>query len=240
MAQRFGFTSQPTETQPGVYVFSNTNLNLTLTMHVLEGNFEMKYPYENDQMLLTAGAVPNKAGAIEAAKSYLMQASKYPDDIANGEKKVSFWKINPDGLKAVDSQSEANLARVDFFRTQLDGNMQILSPEADRATVSVLVSGSTVEGKRIVEVRYRWADIDRESFSTYPIKTSSEAYAQLQAGNYWPASDNSLKNLTIRKVYLAYFEPVNLTNFLEPIYVFEGDGNFIAYVPAITDKWVGR
>ena len=42
----------------------------------------------------------------------------------------------------------------------------------------------------------------------------------------------------IRKVSLAYFEPVTPAQFLQPVYVFEGDRGFAAYVPAIVDKYV--
>jgi hypothetical protein len=104
--------------------------------------------------------------------------------------------------------------------------------------VSVLVSGSQLEGKRIVEVNYKYANIDREMYSTYPIKTTEEAWNELKAGNYWPASDVNGIDVAINNVYLAYFEPVSLTNYLQPIYVFEGNQDFVAYVPAITDKYI--
>jgi hypothetical protein len=39
---------------------------------------------------------------------------------------------------------------------------------------------------------------------------------------------------------LAYYEPVTLTQYLQPIYVFKGDNNFIAYVPAISDKYISQ
>jgi len=38
-------------------------------------------------------------------------------------------------------------------------------------------------------------------------------------------------------VRLAYFEPITLVQFLQPVYVFEGDGEFVAYVPAVTEKY---
>ena len=44
--------------------------------------------------------------------------------------------------------------------------------------------------------------------------------------------------IIIRKIYLAYFEPATLTNYLQPVFVFEGDDNFVAYVSAVTDKYV--
>ncbi len=239
-ASDLGFSSKPTEVKEGVYEFKNDNLNRTLTMNVLDGSFKMEYPFQNDQMLLTPGNVPAKEEAIAIASAYLKTGNKYASDIEQGTQKVSFWKIEFDGLKAADSQSDANVARVDFYRKNLEDDLKILSPEVNKASISVLVSGSTVDNKKIIQVDYKYANIDRESFSTYPIKTSEEAIAELKAGNYWPAIDVNSNNVIIRKVYLAYFEPVTLTNYMQPIYVFEGDNNFVAYVPAIIDKYVQK
>lgn len=237
-AKALGFNSTPAQIRTGVYEFKNDVLNQTLTMNVIESSFVLKYPYLSDQMLLNTGNVPGKNEAIEIAKSFLQGANRLGADIEEGEKKVTFWKIEYDGLKSVSSQSEANVARVDFFRKNLEGELKILSAEIGRASVSVLTTGSTVEGKKVVEVNYKYANIDRESFSTYPIKTTEIAINDLKIGNYWPISDVSSKNVIIRKIYLAYFEPVTLTNFMQPVFVFEGDGNFVAYVPAVIDKYV--
>lgn len=239
-AADFGFTTSPAEIKEGVYEFKNDNLNRKLTMNVLDGSFKMEYPYLSDQMLLTPGNVPTKDSAINIASSFLKSGNKYAPDIEQGDKKVSYWKIEYDGLKAASSQSDANIARVDFYRKNLEENTQILSPDVNKASVSVLVSGSSVDNKKVVQVDYKYANIDRESFSTYPIKTSEDALAELKAGNYWPAVDVSSQNVIIRKMYLAYFEPVTLTNYMQPIYVFEGDNNFVAYVPAIVDKYIQK
>jgi hypothetical protein len=112
-----------------------------------------------------------------------------------------------------------------------------MSADVNSAPVSVLVSGSSVDQKKIVEVNYTYANVDTELYSTYPIKTTEQAWNDLKSGNYWPASDVSGNDVAIKNIYLAYFEPVSLTNYLEPIYVFEGDQNFVAYVPAVTDKY---
>jgi len=85
---------------------------------------------------------------------------------------------------------------------------------------------------------YKYANVDRELFSTYPVKTVEEAWSDLKAGNYWPAVDVSPGDVAIKNIYLAYFEPVSLTNYLQPIFVFEGDQNFVAYVPAVSNKYI--
>lgn len=234
-ARKFGFTSDPIESKTGVYEFSNSELNKTLTMNVLDGSFELTYPYTKDQLLLNPTKMPSKAEAIEIASSFLENGDKLSADLENGRKEVNYWKIENEILKAANSQAEANVARVDFYRSDLN-NLSIISKDVGQASVSVLVSGSDVADKRILKVEFKDLNIDNESFSTYPIKTTKEAIADLNAGNYWPAADITDSNVVIRKVYLAYFEPVTLTNYLQPIFVFEGDNNFMAYVPAIANS----
>ena len=239
-AKDFGFVSAPTEVGSGIYEFRNDTLNQTLTMNVLEGSFVLTYPYQNDQTLLTLGGVPDKANSILIASDFLGSGNKLASDLKEGEKKVSYWKIETDGLKSVTSQSDANAARVDFYRENLEGDLKVLSTDINSAPVSVLVSNSSSTGKRILEVSYKYANINRESYSTYPIKTVDQAIADLKSGNYWPVSDVIKGEVVIKKIYLAYFEPVTLTNYMQPIFVFEGDGNFTAYVPAITESYLQK
>lgn len=236
-AIELGFPNAPVEIDTNIYEFKNSS-NQTLTMNIADGSFKLSYPYQTDQLLLTPEKVPNKNEATETASSFLRSAGKLSTDLENGEKIVTFWKISTDGIKAVEAQSEANAVRIDFFRQNVDTDFKIVSSEPNRAAVSILVSGSSVADKRIIEVSYKYSPVDRESFSTYPLKTVDQAWIELTEGNYWPASDVSVNNVVIRDASLAYFEPVSLTNYMEPVYVFEGDGGFVAYVPAIDSKYV--
>jgi len=237
-AGKMGFNGQPKETGTGIYEFKNENLNQTLTINIFNGSFKMSYPYMSDQTLTNPDEMPSKEEAISKASSFLKNADKFSDDLEDGEKKVSYWQIQTDGLKSVGSIAEANLIRVDFYRKNLDENFKIVSSTNEQSSISVLVSGSDVAAKEIVEVNFKDINIDRESFSTYPIKTVNQAMEQLNAGDYWPVSDSVGGTTTIRKVYLAYFEPISLTNYIQPVFVFEGDNNFMAYVPAVTDQYL--
>lgn len=239
VAKNFGFEGDSTEVAKGVYSFKD-NLNKTLTMNVLEGDFNLKYPYLVDSSVLEGKDVPNKEEAIKLAINFLEKGNKYGQDLKNGSKKTSYWKIAEGRMTSVSALSEANAVKVEFFREKLDGKWEIIAPQNNQASVSILVSGSEISDKKIIEANFKYANIDRESFSTYPIKKSSEAIADLKAGNYWPASDVSLENVIIRDIELAYYEPVTLTQYLQPIYVFKGDNNFIAYVPAISDKYISQ
>ena len=238
-AAQLGFTAKPSQIKEGIYEFKNEALNRTLTMNVLDGSFTMQYPYKDDALLAEVGKVPAKDQAIQTASDFLKSADKYAADIEAGDKKVSFWKFDAEGLKAAPSQSDANITRVDFYRKNFD-DKAILSSEIDKSSISVLLTGSDVNEKKVVEVNYKYANVDRESFSTYYIKTVDEAMEDLKSGNYWVASDVAANKVIIRKAYLAYFEPVTLTNYMQPIFVFEGDNGFVSYVPATSDKYIQK
>lgn len=240
VAKKFGFESEPSEVRNGVYEFKNESIQKTLTINVLEGDFNLKYPYLNDTSILEAKDMPNKEKAIEVAISFLESGNKYSSDLEKGEKSVSYWKISDGILTSVSALSESNVIKIEFYREFLDDKWEIVSPQNGTASVSILVSGSTETEKEVIEANFKYANIDRESYSTYPIKTANEAIIDLRAGNYWPASDVSLEAVTIRSMELAYYEPVTLTQYLQPIYVFKGDNNFVAYVPAIAGKYISQ
>ena len=110
---------------------------------------------------------------------------------------------------------------------------------ADR---TFLFSGARELGKRLIEVNYNYSSIDPETFSTYPLKTVASVWQEMQsgAGHLANLGQNPEGNITIRQIYLAYYDSQEPQNFLQPVFVFEGDKNFIGYVPAIDHKWAGQ
>jgi len=238
VAKDFGFTEEPSQISAGSYEFKDSKNNRTLTMNVLEGNFSLRYPYTNDDAILNPKEMPSKEKAISTAESFLESGNKYGADLKAGIKEVTYWKIADGNTTAVSALSEANAIRVNFYRQKIDDKYEIVSSQNGQATVSILISGANESEKKIIEADFNYATIDRESYSTYPIKTTQQAMSDLTSGNYWPSSDVSLCDVTIKSVELAYYEPVTLTQYLQPIYVFKGDNNFVAYVTAVTDKYV--
>lgn len=150
---------------------------------------------------------------------------------------LSYYKIMPGKLAEAASLSEADLLRVDFFRDKIADEFGVVSVETDKASVSVLISGSEDEKRKVVEVDYRYVPIDESKLATYPIKPVDVAWGELMEGRYYPAKDTEEKTIIIRRIELAYFEPLVGTNFFQPVFLFEGDGEFTAYVPALASEW---
>lgn len=239
-ARKFGFRNEPTPISERVYQFATqTTPSTILKIDIITGNFKLDYDWKNDQTIFTEKKLPNETQAVSELKNFLRTAGLLTDDLASGEAKVSFWRyISPDLVSAI-SLSEADFVRVDLFRQNLD-EIKVLSENPKGAQVWALFSGAREQGKRIVEIGYNHSLIDKENFHTYPLKSANTAWQELQGGGGFIANlgENQDEKITIRKIYLIYFESSEPQNFLQPIFVFEGDRNFIAYVGAIDPKWV--
>jgi len=236
LAKDLDFAGQPQKVNEGTYKFEG-GLGYTLTVNALSGNFDVRYPYLNDQTLIDPKDLPDEERAVQIAKTYLSQSRKLTEDIGQGVSELGYYKIMPGGLVEAASLSEADLLRVDLFRNRIEDEFRVVSTEFDKASISVLVSGSEDEKRRIVEVNYRYVPVDVTKLATYPIKAVDKAWSEMLAGDYYPASDIEGESVIIRRVELAYFEPLVGTNFFQPVFVFEGDGGFVGYVRALASEW---
>ena len=95
----------------------------------------------------------------------------------------------------------------------------------------------------MIATEFHYFPVDESQFSTYPIKTSEVAWKEFTESKAQTTSVGANKegdNIKIRKIYLAYYDAGIPTDFLEPIYVFEGDNGYTAYLPAVTDDYYGQ
>jgi len=237
-AKRIGFSGQPKKISETIYQWQKEKpLSTTLEINIIDNNFTIKKNWQEDQALLQEKILPVKEQAIIEAKNFLQTNGLLSKDLQTGETEVSFLRFVPPKLVPAISPSEADFVRVNILRSNLD-NLPILPPNPSEALVSLLISGSGAREKRILEVNYTHFPIAKETFATYPLKTSAQAWEELKVGKGFIANlGKGEKQVTIRKIYLAYFENSLSRNYLQPIYVFEGDNDFTAYVPAVSPEW---
>ncbi|MCL5432856.1 MAG: hypothetical protein M1524_01950, partial [Patescibacteria group bacterium] len=77
--------------------------------------------------------------------------------------------------------------------------------------------------------------------ATYPIKTADESFSDLQRGDAYIVSyDGTDPNIKIKNVYLGYYLGDTEQDYLMPIVVFEGNDNFVAFISAIKNEWLGE
>lgn len=255
-AKLLGFTSNPIAIDVETYSWSQQlPAILELQMNIVTGAFAINYQWQNDDQILVEKNLSGNNQAIQEAKSYLERAQLLADDLELEEIKVSYLKAVAGKLLPAVSLSEANFVKVDFFRKSIEEialttleavslippkKIPTVTAEPENGVVSFIFSGSLIPQKRIVHVAYNYFPVVYESSSTYPLKDAAAAWEEIKNNNAYVAQvKEGIKDVVVRKIYLAYYD-TGSQKFLQPVYVFEGDEEFIAYVSAVASEWVAE
>ncbi|OGY24934.1 MAG: hypothetical protein A2134_00465 [Candidatus Woykebacteria bacterium RBG_16_39_9b] len=238
----------PKKITPTIYKITDTeNANRSFTYYLEEDSFLYLYDWKKDSSVLSDNFIYNNEAAIREAKSSLSRISQLPEDLENGKTKLTFLKISPKNQKIVSSFFEANAVRIDFLRADLN-NTPIVYQNPSSTPISVTLSPNLQE--KILEIRHHYNVVNKDNFSPYPIKKSSDAWEELKKGDSYLAlpEKTNLKSFSIRKIYLAYLDSSKQLSFFQPVFVFEGKGvdingnrvDVLSYVPAIISKHIGN
>lgn len=238
-ASRLGLDPNPIEETKSVYRFEDATASLRrLRYDIVSNNFILRYGFEQDTGLFSDRNIPGVDAGIAEGKAMLQTFTLYGTDLSQGTSKVSFLKLVGDKLVGTTSLSQADALRVDFFRRSVSG-MRLFPPNPDEGQAVFIFSGSKNEKKKILQIAYTLWPIDYETQGTYALKPSSLAWGELQAGRAYiaryPSSTGT--NVVIRQVYLGYYDSFDPQMYLQPVFVFEGDYGFLAYVPAVAPEW---
>jgi hypothetical protein len=235
-ANALGFKNELGKISTTRFAFTNTESGATLKIDTINNNFEISYPYQNNLFFLNSRG-PEYADALQTVKSFLNRANLWPDDVNTEDVGYIYLKYdeNSGGLVSVASLSESQLTKVNLKRTDID-ELPVMAPHPNEANISFIVSSSSNINQKIIFGRFVRYSINYTKYGTYPLKNTSTAWEELKSGKGFvaQAGDNSPQNtIMIRNIYLAYFDPETAQNFLQPIFVFEGYNNFLAYLPAV-------
>jgi hypothetical protein len=238
-ARGLGFTTDPEEITPTNFRFKHPTAASILEMNIVNNTFSISYNLASDPLPLDKQP-PAEQSAVSVARGYIGSASLTPPDL-DGPTSTEFLKVDSQGLSTVVSLSEANLIKVSLFRKDYD-NLSAKTPDPRTGNVWFILSGESGSGRQIIASEFHYFPIDKTQVATYPLKTAAAALEDLKAGNGFIASlgSNPDGKVTIRRIYLAYYDPGVYTQFYQPIVVFEGDRNFVAYVPAVQSSYYGK
>ncbi len=239
-ATSLGFSNSATQITPTLYDFHGVNSPANLEMNIVTKTFYIGSDLNSDPSIISQ--VPPAANqAASIARNFLQLGGLLPDDLT-GPVTQEYLKVQNKQLVSAISQSEANLIRINLFRKDYD-KLPSVTESPDKANVWFIISGSSENGKQTVAVQYYYYPVDVTQFATYPLKTADEAFKDLQAGKGYIANlgaKNDKGNITIRRVYLAYYDTHVPMQFYQPIVAFEGDNGFVAYVPAVTANYYAK
>ena len=239
LAAKLGFLFAPTRVDEQVYEWTREGtLPGTLSVNLVTGHFRLTTLWHRDAQISTARA-PTEAEAVKNAKRFLSSANLLDNDLDAGSTKVEYIQAGAGVYSSAVSQSDANFARVHLFRAATE-KIPVVTPNPNEGLVQVVVSGISSQ-KQIVEVIYRYSPVEYSRFATYPLRSTKNAWEILSSGQgYIPKLIPTQGQTVVRQVKLGYFDNSTPQEFLQPVYVFEGDNGFLGLAPAIDPKWLGK
>lgn len=232
-----GFVSEPTQLDEQRYRFTlDKPYFISLVADVITGNINYNYDWTKDEQLKNSRGAPIANGAISSAKKLLGEITDLPEEfVNNGRAEVSYLVATGSAtLVPTANAYEANFTRVDLFRADID-KIKVVTAGGVTSPIYVILSSAS-DSRRMVLANYQYSSILTDDFATYPLKGVQAAWEELIAGKAFIANRPPVTKVTVREIALAYYESEQAQKFLQTVYMFKGDNNFMAYVPAISDE----
>jgi len=238
-ARRLEFIKDPIQETKNIYRWEDADAPLRILRYdITSKNFILRYQFDKDMGVFAERAVPIDQVAKTEARNILQTYNLLQKDYDKGQIKVQYLKLVGNKLVKTTSQNQSDSVRLDYFR-EFIGNTPIVNAYPDEGLISFVFSGSKNIKKHILQFAYTYWPIDYVTTATYGLKPSSTAWSELQSGRGYIARYPTKGNVaTIRTAYLAYYESIDPQTYMQPVFVFEGDDGFLAYVPAVSPPWI--
>lgn len=209
-----------------------------LEIDTTTGHFLLNGNWRTRPQLLAETSTPSVPESIAVIRSWLSSIDLLADDLSIGPAEVGYLKVSGTELIPALSQSEAQFVRVDLFRASLE-KAPVLPTDPERGIVSITFFNTKRYKQQLIEAEYKYYPVDYEQKATYPIITAAEAWSKFLEGDaHYASIEDNLTEIPIREIELGYYDPPTTGGFLQPIFIFKGDGGFIGYVEAIQSEWI--
>lgn len=239
IAASYGFIFEPDVISTDTYRWRKTApLNIQLEMNIFNNHFSITSDYLSKGELLLDSKLPDDFSAVSQVKNFLSSADLLPSDVATAAGEVSYFKSLGGELSPAVSLSDADYIQVDLNPNPIDGRYRMFSPEGYKGAIRAVISGNFKSNDAVVEMDYTYQPIEYSEMHTYPLRTSQQAWNLLKAGEGYIAQRGEIDPAVVRQVSLGYYQDDQEQEYLQPIYVFEGDGGFIGFVPALDSRYV--
>ncbi len=243
IAKTLGFNTDVTKyTLNGDQAELSDNLQ-KLTVDIRNFNFSYQYSIDKDPTVFTNAGAPTTRETQQKAAGFLQKLGRYPNELSQGDLNTIFFHYDPktQTFKPLDRNTDANVTEVDLYRPGIDTFSMVSSSFFNSNNYTLMVFGPGDTEPRIIKAQIQFFEKSDEQIGYYPVKTGEAAYNDLKNGRALVISNPENKtDITIKSMNLAYYDPDTYQSYLQPVYVFIGEGNFVAYVPAITDEYLIR
>lgn len=160
-------------------------------------------------------------------------------------------------LVGTTSLSKAQVIRVDLYQKDIEYDLNtgdaeglhptlhqkipVIYPNPPNSTMEFWVTSDPVKAS-VAQAYFTHQNINlKDPSATYTVKKPDAAYQELTSGKAYIAAYNGTDgNILIKNVYFAYYLGEESQAYLVPVYVFEGNNGFFAYVSALTEDQIQK
>lgn len=240
VAQEFDFLFAPEVLDSTTYRWTKTQpLESTLEMNISDLNFLLSTDFLSRPELLSNADLPEGFEAANRVKNMLRSANMLPSDVATASAETVYLRALGGELQPAVSLSDADYVQVDLNRTPIDGQFRMFTPNGLQGAIQGIVSGAFGNSNdSVVQLDNSYHEVDYSQMHTYPLRSVETAWSLLQSGEGFIANPGTSPTAVIRNVQLGYFDSFDPQLYLQPIYVFEGDGGFLGFVPALDPRFI--
>ena len=171
-ATQLQFDPTPIQESKNIYRFNDSEFPLRkLRYDIVSSNFIVRYAFEQDLSVFSEHNIPDSDAAKTEAGTLLQSFNLYSSDFQGGPESTSYLKLVGNQLTPTQSLSDSDAVRVDFFRNAVNG-IPIVTPIPDEGPISIILSGSSNQKKRVIQFAYTYWPIDYQTTATYALKTT--------------------------------------------------------------------
>lgn len=259
-AARLGFEDKDlsSDLKGKIYVWRNSLTKSTLSIDLETRKLNLLTDLTGSGNKYAPGNISSQRAPIITSQ-ILEDIYRFDDSYAKGTQNVTLGSFQGNKIyETTDANRDAQLARVDYYRTI--NSYPIFGPDPSEGLIRVFVGnpsqGASPLKNPIVSVNY-W-EIIPQTKSRYPIIPVSEAWGAVRNGkaiisrvfqrglnpfdSYVPIE---VEKILIDNIYLGYYETPKYQTYLQPIYIFSGTyttrgfpgGDITIYFPAVKGQY---
>lgn len=218
LADKFGISTSPQVLSETNYRFKDKEK--TLNVDLDSGNFT----YVNGATSSAVEKLDDDNKLIGDFENFLSTLGIFKTELKEGRFKVNIIK------------PETSTAQISIWPKSLD-KKSIFTPDFNKSLVNGLIYNSASNLENYLSLNFTFWPIDESIFATYPTKSPDEAFNDLKGGKGIVIIEPAKPQVSITSVYLGYYLGENYSQYLQPIYIFEGP-QFVAYVPAVSSQFI--
>lgn len=216
-----------------------TDLKQKVSIDITNFNFSYQYNFEDDPLVFQNTIIPSETEITNKSIDFLNSVGRYPDELAKGKTNIIYLSYNglTRSFTPVERPQLANAVEIDFYRPDIDG-FPMISPNyfnSQNYVIMAFYDGAV----KVLRSQIKFFEKSNEQVGVYALKTGDEAWKELKEGKGMVVTDTkNLANVSIKKMFMGYLDPSVYQSYLQPVYVFLGDNNFVGYVPAVSNDFL--